>query len=135
LDEPTSGLDSYTSEIVIRKLDELAKQFNKTIIYVIHQPSSDIFKKMDKLMLLYKGKAIYYGGAGQTAVDYFSKIGFKCEIDMNPTDFFMYILQSKNKELGNYLDESFEKNKSVVIDSKLTDPIQVRKTDFPGIGS
>lgn len=43
LDEPTSGLDSYTSEIVIKKLDELAKKFNKTIIYVIHQPSSDIF--------------------------------------------------------------------------------------------
>lgn len=35
-DEPTSGLDSYTSEIVIKKLDELAKKYNKTIIYVIH---------------------------------------------------------------------------------------------------
>ena len=42
-------------------------------------------------MLLYKGKAIYYGGAG-TAVDYFGKIGFKCETDMNPSDFFMYIM-------------------------------------------
>lgn len=43
-------------------------------------------------MLLYKGKAIYYGGAGKTAVDYFGKIGFKCETDMNPSDFFMYIM-------------------------------------------
>jgi ABC-type multidrug transport system ATPase subunit len=126
LDEPTSGLDSYTSEIVIKKLDELAKQFNKTIIYVIHQPSSDIFKQMDKLMLLYKGKAIYYGGAGQTAVDYFGKIGFKCETDMNPSDFFMYIMQSKNQDLGSYLDTNYLDKVGVVIDSKRQDKIEYR---------
>jgi ABC-type multidrug transport system ATPase subunit len=92
LDEPTSGLDSYTSEIVIKKLDELAKKYGKTIIYVIHQPSSDIFKKMDQLMLLYKGKTIYFGDAGQPSVDYFERIGFKCDNDTNPSDFFMYIM-------------------------------------------
>ena len=108
LDEPTSGLDSYTSEIVIKKLDELAKKNNKTIIYVIHQPSSDIFRQMDKLMLLYKGKAIYYGNAGQASVDYFGKIGFKCETDMNPSDFFMYIMQSKNPRLAGYLDRQYQ---------------------------
>jgi ABC-type multidrug transport system ATPase subunit len=126
LDEPTSGLDSYTSEIVIKKLDELAKQFNKTIIYVIHQPSSEIFKKMDKLMLLYKGKTIYYGGAGQTAVDYFGMIGFKCETDMNPSDFFMYIMQSKNKELAGYLDDNFASNLGLKIDSNRVESVQVR---------
>jgi ABC-type multidrug transport system ATPase subunit len=64
LDEPTSGLDSYTSEIIIKKLSMLARQYGKTIIYVIHQPNSHIFNQMDKLMLLYKGRIIYFGDAG-----------------------------------------------------------------------
>ena len=49
---------------------------------------------MDNLMLLYQGKAIYFGKAGQPAVDYFAGVGFDCDINTNPSDFFMYIMQS-----------------------------------------
>lgn len=135
LDEPTSGLDSYTSEIVIKKLDELAKKYGKTIIYVIHQPSSDIFKKMDKLMLLYKGKTIYFGDAGKPAVDYFEKIGFHCDVNTNPSDFFMYIMQSKNPALEGYLTGEYHKRGELVIDSTRNDPITLDHNDYPGIGT
>lgn len=135
LDEPTSGLDSYTSEIVIKKLDELAKKYGKTIVYVIHQPSSDIFKKMDKLMLLYNGKTIYFGDAGEPAVNYFEEIGFKCDINTNPSDFFMYIMQSKNKDLEPYLTGEFNKRGGALIDSTLTGKVNVNADSFPGIGA
>lgn len=135
LDEPTSGLDSYTSEIVIKKLDQLAKKFGKTIIYVIHQPSSDIFKKMDKLMLLYKGRTIYFGDAGKPAVDYFENIGFKCDTNTNPSDFFMYIMQSKNEDLEGYLTGEYDKTGGVSLTSGNTNKVSVDQNDFPGVGS
>ena len=48
LDEPTSGLDSFTSYIIVSQLQKFAKEKNKTIVYTIHQPNSDIFKLFDK---------------------------------------------------------------------------------------
>lgn len=133
LDEPTSGLDSYTSEIVVRKLNELAQKLGKTIIYVIHQPSSDIFRQMDKLMLLYKGKTIYFGKAGKPAVDYFDKLGFTCDKNTNPSDFFMYIMQSKQEGLEKFLTEKYVENGVVALDSKRNEKVHVNKNDFPGV--
>lgn len=120
---------------MIKKLDELAKKFGKTIIYVIHQPSSDIFKKMDKLMLLYKGKTIYFGDAGQPAVDHFGSIGFECDINTNPSDFFMYIMQSKNPDLENYLTGEYSRKGKVAIDSTRKMAIKTDQNDFPGVGT
>ena len=45
---------------------------------------------------------------------------------MNPSDFFMYIMQSKNKELAGYLDDNYLQKAGVKIDSKLQEKIQVR---------
>ena len=133
LDEPTSGLDSYTSEIVVNKLKDLARKYKKTIIYVIHQPSSDIFRKMDNLMLLYAGKLIYAGKAGKPAVDYFASIGFVCDQNTNPADYFMYIMQSKVDDLEKYLTSSYNKSKMGSITSTNKDAIKMDLSKFPGI--
>jgi ABC-type multidrug transport system ATPase subunit len=69
LDEPTSGLDSFTAFIIIQQLRDLAK-CGKTIIFTIHQPSSDIYKIFDSILLLIQGKIIYQG-RGDEAVSYF----------------------------------------------------------------
>ena len=134
LDEPTSGLDAYTAEILVSKLNELAKQFNKTIVYVIHQPSSEIFRKMDQLMLLYRGKTIYFGSAGYPAVQYFNNLGFVCDENTNPSDFFMYIMQSKQNGLESFLTEEYQHNR-LILDSKKFDEIDVDMNSFPGIGT
>ena len=61
VDEPTSGLSSSDSEKVI----ELFKQQTykgKLVIINIHQPSSDIFKMFDSLLVLDNGgRPVYYG--------------------------------------------------------------------------
>ncbi|HPT22296.1 MAG TPA: ATP-binding cassette domain-containing protein, partial [Bacteroidales bacterium] len=51
LDEPTSGLSSRDSENILDLLKELARK-GKLLFIVIHQPSSDIFKMFDKLIIL-----------------------------------------------------------------------------------
>lgn len=102
LDEPTSGLDSFTSEIVIAELKRLAKEQNKTIIFTIHQPNSQIFSMMDKLILLKEGNMVFYGKAEMAAL-HFSKLGLPCEEESNPADHFMYVLQSKVEGLHELL--------------------------------
>ena len=63
LDEPTSGLDSYTAYIIIKLLKKLAREKNILIIYTIHQPSIDIGNLFDKLLVLNKGKIMFFDEA------------------------------------------------------------------------
>ncbi len=61
LDEPTSGLSSRDSENILDLLKELSLK-GKLVLTTIHQPSSDIFKMFDSLLLLdVGGYQIYYG--------------------------------------------------------------------------
>lgn len=101
LDEPTTGLDSFTATSVMETLKELANQ-GRTIVQTIHQPNSDIFEMFDRLMLMAKGKIIYFNQADK-AVDYFSQISFndkffKCPELSNPSDYFMSIMSIETIE-------------------------------------
>ena len=61
VDEPTSGLSSHDSENIMDLLKELALK-GKLVFVVIHQPSSEIFKMFDNLLILDTGGyPIYYG--------------------------------------------------------------------------
>jgi ABC-type multidrug transport system ATPase subunit len=73
VDEPTSGLSSVDSENVIYLLKEQAAK-GKLVMVNIHQPSSDLFKMFDKLIVLDKGGfPIYYGNPVE-AIMYFKKM-------------------------------------------------------------
>ena len=50
-DEPTSGLDSFMAMSIVDALRKLADK-GKTVICTIHQPSSEIYQKFDRLCLL-----------------------------------------------------------------------------------
>ena len=72
LDEPTSGLSSRDSENVIDLLKELSLK-GKLIFVVIHQPSSDIYKMFDKMVIMDTGGYQAYYGTPVEAVTYFKK--------------------------------------------------------------
>ena len=108
LDEPTTGLDSFTATSVMEILGDLARKENRTVISTIHQPNSDIYEMFDRLMLLARGKIIFFNEA-RLAVDYFSKIGEPCPELSNPADFFMSMMSIESIEL----DEQ-EKGNAVV---------------------
>ena len=102
VDEPTSGLSSLDSENVMDLLKQLSLQ-GKLIFVVIHQPSSDIFKLFDKLLILdVGGFPIYYGNPSDSVI-YFKKIAGYASADtsecgtcgnVNPEQIF-YIIESK----------------------------------------
>lgn len=58
------------------------------MITTIHQPSSRLFHKFDKLILLGKGSLLYFGKASE-AMTYFSSIGCSPLITMNPAEFLL----------------------------------------------
>lgn len=62
LDEPTSGLDATTARSLMTTLKDLTS-LGHSIAVVIHQPRTDIFKMIDHLLLLSKGRVVYNGTA------------------------------------------------------------------------
>jgi energy-coupling factor transporter ATP-binding protein EcfA2 len=81
VDEPTSGLSSRDSENVMDLLRELTLK-GKLIFVVIHQPSSDIYKMFDKLVILDTGGYLVYYGNPVEAVMYFKKIDQQINSDV-----------------------------------------------------
>ncbi len=72
VDEPTSGLSSVDSEAVMNLLKEQTHK-GKLVIINIHQPSSDLYKMFDKIIILDKGGyQIYYGNPNE-AIIYFKQ--------------------------------------------------------------
>jgi len=76
VDEPTSGLSSTDSLKVMWLLKDLARK-GKLVIAIIHQPSSEIYKLLDKLWLLDKGGFPIYNGNPIDAVVYFKTMSMQ----------------------------------------------------------
>uniref|UniRef100_A0A7N6BQ68 ABC transporter domain-containing protein n=1 Tax=Anabas testudineus TaxID=64144 RepID=A0A7N6BQ68_ANATE len=114
LDEPTTGLDASTANSVLLLLKRMARN-GRTIILSIHQPRYSIYRLFDSLTLLVHGKLVYHGPA-QTALEYFSDIGYTCEPHNNPADFFLDVINgdsisvalSKMEAEGTRLDKLVE---------------------------
>ena len=82
LDEPTSGLSSQDAVKVMQLLRQLADA-GKTILISIHQPSLEVFRLMDNLVVVGRdegatqepGQLVYYGPAYPAAVHFFNPQG------------------------------------------------------------
>lgn len=96
LDEPTSGLDSYNARNVIDCLVKLSRDFNRTIVFTIHQPRSNIVSLFDKLLLLSEGDLIYSGDMIKCN-DFFAKNGYKCPLGYNIADYLIDITVDHKK--------------------------------------
>ncbi|KAJ7025747.1 hypothetical protein C8F04DRAFT_1046190 [Mycena alexandri] len=88
LDEPTSGLDAYNAFKVVECLVSLARDYNRTIIFTIHQPRSNIVALFDQLILLASGKLVYSGEFSKCQA-YFADIGQPCPPGFNLADFLI----------------------------------------------
>ncbi len=72
IDEPTTGLSSADAKIVMLMLKELT--FKGKLVFVnIHQPSSDIYKLFDKIIVLDKGGYPAFYGNPIDAIVYFKR--------------------------------------------------------------
>jgi len=113
VDEPTSGLSSRDSENVMDLLRELSLK-GKLVFVVIHQPSSEIYKMFDKIVLLDVGGYLIYYGNPVEAVMYFKRLDVQinseigeCPVcgNVNPELIFNIIDAKIVDEFGKYTKE------------------------------
>jgi ABC-type multidrug transport system ATPase subunit len=71
LDEPTSGLSAEDAANVMGLLRDLTGR-GTTIVVSIHQPSSEIYRKLDNVVYLLLGNVIYYGPAHPDSFFFFN---------------------------------------------------------------
>lgn len=88
LDEPTSGLDAFNAFNVVDCLVTLAKTYNRTVVFTIHQPRSNIVALFDQLILLAKGRTVY-SGPFSSCQPYFDHIGYSCPQGFNIADYLV----------------------------------------------
>ncbi len=112
IDEPTSGLSSRDSENVMDLLRELTLK-GKLIFVVIHQPSSEIYKMFDKMIVLDTGGFMIYYGNPVEGVMYFKRLDAQINSDVgecptcgnvNPELIFNIVEAKVVDEFGNYTD-------------------------------
>lgn len=112
VDEPTSGLSSADSEKVMNTLKTLTSQ-GILIIVNIHQPSSEVFKLFDQLLVLDKGGVIIYYGNPLAGILHFKDAGnwvdknvSVCDScgNVKPEVIFDIIGEKKVNEFGEPLD-------------------------------
>lgn len=113
VDEPTSGLSSQDSENIMDLLKELSLR-GKMVFVVIHQPSSDIFKMFDSMLILdVGGYPIYYGNPVDAVVHFKETVNMvstdhgacpECG-NVNPEQIFNIIETKVVNEYGRFTDE------------------------------
>lgn len=116
LDEPTSGLDGQAAYNTIRFLRKLSAA-GQAILVTIHQPSAQLFRQFDTLLLLAKGgKTVYFGDIGDNAStikSYFGRHGAPCPPEANPAEHMIDVVSgngpaSHNKDWNKVWLESPE---------------------------
>jgi len=143
VDEPTSGLSSRDSENIMDLLKELALK-GKLIFVVIHQPSSEIFKMFDKLMIMDTGGYPIYFGNPLDAIVY-----FKSEVqainqsesecarcgNVNPEQIFNIIEAKVVDEYGNLTEKrkTSPKEWNVVFKEKFDEELNKETPELPEV--
>ena len=85
LDEPTSGLDSFTANVLMQTLLDIANS-NRVVICTVHQPRPEILRMFSKVLLLSRGQVVYFGPPARLT-SYFDALGFPCPEHVNPADY------------------------------------------------
>ncbi len=79
MDEPTTGLSSADTKNIIDLLKQLSLK-GKLVIASIHQPSSDVFKRLDRVWVLDTNGYPAYIGYPVESIEYFKKISTQVDV-------------------------------------------------------
>ncbi|KAJ1975960.1 ATP-binding cassette transporter snq2, partial [Dimargaris xerosporica] len=85
-DGSTKGLDASSALDYVKSLRIVADLLHRTTAVTLYQASENIYNVFDKVMVLAKGRCIFFGPA-QEAKTYFTKMGYVCPDRQTTSDF------------------------------------------------
>ena len=139
LDEPTTGLDSTAAHEVVSHIASICKS-GVTVIMTIHQPSSDVFKMLDSMLLLDKTGNIAFDGPAALAKEHFALQGFPTGPNDNPADVFLSAMDNEPSKAANWAEaftanttiQNFliEANKNAVQPAEKIEPVFAHPSEF-----
>jgi len=92
----TRGLDAASALDYAKSLRITTDTLNKTTIATFYQASESIYKLFDRVLVLEKGKCIYFGPTAE-AKEYFMNLGFDCEPRKSTPDFLTGITNPQER--------------------------------------
>ena len=85
------GLDSYSATQVMDLLRKVSKA-GTSVLFTIHQPSSEVFAAFDHLILLNRGRVMYQGSV-MNVPTFFEACACPVPPNYNPADWIMTVAQ------------------------------------------
>ncbi|TQN67413.1 ZEB2-regulated ABC transporter 1, partial [Colletotrichum shisoi] len=95
-DNSTRGLDSANALEFCRTLRTQADVMGSTSCVAIYQASQDAYNMFDKVLVLYKGRQIFFGRTDE-AKAYFEGLGFVCPEQQTTADFLTSMTSHKER--------------------------------------
>lgn len=90
MDEISTGLDSSTTHQIIRYLRHSTRALERTTVVSLLQPDPETYELFDDVILLCEGQIVYQGPR-ESALDFFTYMGFKCPERKNVADFLQEV--------------------------------------------
>ncbi|KAI3790224.1 hypothetical protein L2E82_03108 [Cichorium intybus] len=97
MDEISNGLDSSTTYQIIKYLRHSTRALDGTTVISLLQPAPETYNLFDDIILICEGQIVYQGPRN-TALDFFSFMGFQCPRRKNVADFLQEIVSEKDQE-------------------------------------
>ena len=107
LDEPTTGLDSTNAAKVVDILSGLGS-IGVTVVLSIHQPRPDIFRLLDRVLVLSGQGAVVYGGPSHRAEAHFAAMPYAAVPDrtLHIADFMLdTVLRASDEDVRRMIDD------------------------------
>ncbi|GME31552.1 ABC multidrug protein [Neofusicoccum parvum] len=95
-DNSTRGLDSATALDTIRTLRLATELLGSCEVVSLQQSSDAMYALFDKVTVLYEGRQVYFGPAGE-AKGYFEKMGWACPHQQTTADFLTAVTSSEQR--------------------------------------
>ncbi|KAJ3165711.1 hypothetical protein HDU88_003904 [Geranomyces variabilis] len=130
-DGGTRGLDSASSLDYTRGLRIMSDTLDKTTIASFYQASEDMYKVFDKVMVLDKGRSIYFGPVAD-AKKYFMDMGYDCPPRKSTPDFLTGVTNPQERILRAGVDASKVPSNPVEMEEyfKKSDAYRALKADI-----
>lgn len=100
-DNPLRGLDSSSALAFLRLIKAMSDATGMANVVTAYQISETIYREcFDRVLVLYEGRVIYSGRAGDEAKEYFTKhLGFHCPIRQTTPDFLSAVTSPEEQRI------------------------------------